>query len=260
MAFETLTIETAEKTAVVRLNRPKVHNAFNAEMIGELRRLFSELAADEGVRRVILTGEGKSFCAGADLKWLGSGRDAPYERHVAETMELSRMFRAIYDLDKPVIAAVNGAALGGGMGFLGVSDIVIASEAAVFGLSEVKIGVVPACISPYLFLRCGGRPRLREYFMSGERFSPKEAKRAGLVDYVARPEALMEEARAKAAALGGAAPRAQGVCKRLFREVPGMTLDQAMRHTAEVLAEIRTGEEARRGIEAFFGKKEIKWG
>ncbi|MFH2204375.1 MAG: enoyl-CoA hydratase-related protein [Elusimicrobiota bacterium] len=259
MSCETIRVEQDGRTAVVWLNRPKVHNAFNDVMIRELREAFIGFAADASVRSVLLTGEGKSFCAGVDLKWLGGGREAPFEKHFAETLDLSRMFRAIYDLDKPVIAAVNGTALGGGVGFLGVADIVYAAEDAMLGLSEVKIGVVPACISPYLFIKSSQRSRLKEHFISGRRFSAAEGERAGLIDYVVARDRLLESALEKAAALRNAAPLAQGMCKQLFRDVPGMSLDEAMRHTAEVLARLRTGDEARQGIDAFFAKREIDW-
>lgn len=257
--MKTIKIETIGKTARVSLSRPEVHNAFDAVMIAELTAAFSGFASDAAVRAVILTGEGKSFCAGADLNWLGASRkDAP-EKLMEDTLKLSAMFRAIYDLDKPVIAAVNGAALGGGVGLLAVADIVIASEDAVLGLSEVKIGVVPACISPYLFMRCANRAKLKEYFMSGERFLALDAKEAGLVDYITALTELPAAALAKAKAFGRAAPKAQGVCKQLFRNVPLMPLDEAERYTAGVLTKIRAGEEARRGIDAFFEKRKIDW-
>lgn len=257
--MKTIKIETIGKIARIWLSRPQVHNAFDAVMIAELTEAFSAFASQPEVRSVILTGEGKSFCAGVDLNWLGASRQAPYEKHVEDTMKLSAMFRAIYDLDKPVIAAVNGSALGGGMGFLAVSDVVIAAEDAIFGLSEVTIGVVPACISPYLIMRCANRAKLKEYFISGERFSARAAAEAGLVDYICGPAELPAAALEKARAFGRAAPKAQGVCKQLFRDVPLMSLDAAARYTAEVLAKIRTGEEARRGIDAFFEKRKIEW-
>lgn len=257
--MKTIKIETIGKIARVSLSRPEVHNAFDEVMIAELTKAFSDLAARPEVRAVILTGEGKSFCAGADLNWLGASRKAPTEKLAEDTAKLSAMFRAIYDLDKPVIAAANGAALGGGVGMLAVADIVIASEDAVLGLSEVKIGVVPACISPYLFIRCANRAKLKEYFMNGERFSAKAAMEAGLVDYICKPGGLQEAALEKARSFGRAAPNAQGVCKQLFRNVPLMPLDEAELYTADFLAKIRTGEEARRGIDAFFAKKKIEW-
>ncbi|MEK6655780.1 MAG: enoyl-CoA hydratase-related protein, partial [Thermodesulfobacteriota bacterium] len=231
----------------------------DATMIQELTEAFLAFASRPAVRAVIITGEGKSFCAGADLNWLIASRSAPYEEHLADTLKLSSMFRAIYNLDKPVIAAVNGAALGGGVGLLAVTDIVMASEEAILGLSEVKIGVVPASISPYLFMRCANRARLKEYFMSGERFSAKAASEAGLVEHICGPADLQEAALEKARSFGRAAPKAQGVCKQLFRDVPLMPLDNAERYTAKVLANIRTGEEARRGIDAFFEKRKIDW-
>ena len=257
--MKTIKIETLDRIARVSLARPEVHNAFDKTMIQELTEAFLAFASHPSVRAVIVTGEGKSFCAGADLNWLGASRSAPYEEHLADTLKLSSMFRSIYGLDKPVIAAVNGAALGGGVGMLAVADVVIASEDAVLGLSEVKIGVVPACISPYLFMRCANRAKLKEYFMNGERFSSRDAKEAGLVDYICRSYELPEAALAKARSFANAAPKAQGVCKQLFRDVPLMPLDEAERYTAKVLANIRTGDEARRGIDAFFEKRKIDW-
>lgn len=257
--MKTIKIETLDRIARVWLARPQVHNAFDAAMIAELTEAFTAFASRPAVRGVIITGEGRSFCAGADLNWLGASRSGKYEDHLADTMKLSSMFRAIYELDKPVIAAVNGAALGGGVGMLAVADVVIAAEDAVLGLSEVKIGVVPACISPYLFMRCANRAKLKEYFMSGERFTALDAKEAGLVDYLRKPAELQEAALEKARSFGHAAPKAQGVCKQLFREVPLMRLDEAERYTAKVLANIRTGDEARRGIDAFFEKRKIDW-
>jgi len=256
---KTIKIENLGNIAKVWLARPEVHNAFDKTMIQELTEAFLGFAAHPSVRGVIITGEGKSFCAGADLNWLGASRSEPYEAHLADTLKLSSMFRSIYGLDKPVIAAVNGAALGGGVGLLAVADVVIAAQDAVLGLSEVKIGVVPACISPYLFMRCANRARLKEYFMSGERFSAQDAKEAGLVDHLCGPAELQEAALAKARSFGNAAPKAQGVCKQLFRDVPLMPLDEAERYTAKVLANIRTGDEARRGIDAFFEKRKIDW-
>mgnify|MGYP001568683292 CR=1 FL=1 len=257
--MKTIKIEKIGKIARIWLSRPQVHNAFDEAMILELTEAFSAFASQSDVRAVIITGEGKSFCAGADLNWLGANRQSPYEKHVEDTLKLSAMFRAVYDLDKPVIAAVNGAALGGGVGLLAVSDVVIAAEDAVLGLSEVKIGVVPACISPYLFMRCANRAKLKEYFMSGERFSALAASEAGLVDYICVLPELPGAALEKARSFGRAAPKAQGVCKQLFRDVPLMPLDAAARYTAEALAKIRTGEEARRGIDAFFKKRKIEW-
>ncbi|MBI4350272.1 MAG: enoyl-CoA hydratase/isomerase family protein, partial [Elusimicrobia bacterium] len=229
--MKTIKIEILDRIARVWLARPEVHNAFDAAMIEELTEAFPAFASRPSVRAVIISGEGRSFCAGADLNWLGASRTEPYEAHLADTLKLSSMFRAIYNLDKPVIAAVNGAALGGGVGLLAVADIVIASKDAALGLSEVKIGVVPACISPYLFMRCANRAKLKEYFMSGERFTAQDAKEAGLVDYICAPEELTEAALKKARSFGRAAPRAQGVCKQLFREVPLMHLDEAERYT-----------------------------
>ncbi|MCX5794818.1 MAG: enoyl-CoA hydratase-related protein [Elusimicrobia bacterium] len=259
MEYETIKLEKRGKVAEVRLNRPEVRNAFNAAMVREVREVFAALASDASVRAVVIVGEGKSFCAGVDLKWLGGGVDLPREKHLAETMDIARMFRAIYDLDKPVLAGAQGTTLGGGVGFLGVADIVFAAQDAVFGLSEVKIGVVPACISPYLLLRAARPSRLKELFISGKRFNAQEGRSVGLVDYVVESGKLVQEVRDMASSFLDAGPRAQGVCKELFRRVPGMPLDEAMRYTAEVLADVKTGEEARRGIAAFLQKKEIRW-
>ncbi|MFA5139334.1 MAG: enoyl-CoA hydratase-related protein [Elusimicrobiota bacterium] len=259
MAYDTIRVENKGKTAVLRLNRPEVRNAFDAAMVREVRQAFESFQTDAGVRCVVVTGEGGSFCSGVDLRWLGAGQDLPREEHEAQTLEISRMFRSIYDLDKPVLAAVEGAALGGGVGFLAVADIVIASSSAVFGLSEVRIGVVPACIAPYLLLRSPQRAMLKSLFISGVRFGAEEARAAGLLDLIAEPGRALPDALAKAASLMDAAPLAQGVCKQLFRTLPGMSLDEAMRHTARVLAEIKTGNEAKKGIEAFLNKRKLDW-
>jgi methylglutaconyl-CoA hydratase len=259
MRYETIHVGTMARTAVVRLSRPEVRNAFDAVMVREVRRAFESFRADAGVRCAVITGAEGSFCSGVDLRWLGAGRDLPRKEHERQTLEISRMFRSIYDLDKPVLAAVEGAALGGGVCFLAVADIVIASASAVFGLSEVRIGVVPACIAPYLLLRSPQRAMLKRLFISGVRFGAAEARAAGLADRVVEPGRALDEALAEARALMDCAPRAQGACKRLLRELPGMTLDKAMRHTAKVLAQIKTGQEARKGIDAFLKKRKVDW-
>jgi len=187
--FETIVLSLEDNVGRIRLNRPEVHNAFNAVMIRELREALRTVGADEAVRVVVLSGQGKSFCAGADLNWMREIITYSYEQNLRESLELADFLYELYALPKPTIARVNGAAIGGGAGFLSACDIVVASTDVQLGLSEVKIGLVPACIAPYV-LRRTGESRARRLFLTGERFEARRAAEIGLVDEVAVPEDL----------------------------------------------------------------------
>ncbi len=160
---KTILFTQEENIARVTLNRPEVHNAFNSKMITELDDVFEKIKADKSIRVVILTGEGKSFCAGADLNWMREIINYSFEQNLEESLQLAEILHKIYILPKPTLAMVNGTAIGGGNGFLSACDISVASEDAIFGLSEVKIGLVPAAISPYVIRRIG-ESKAREYF------------------------------------------------------------------------------------------------
>jgi methylglutaconyl-CoA hydratase len=243
---------------VVRLNRPEVHNAFNDTMLAELVDVLDAVDQSEDIRVIIFTGEGKSFSAGADLNWMKKMIGYSYEENLEDSLMISKVFYKIYTLNKPVIAAINGAAIGGGMGFVGASDIVIASEKAKFSLSEVRIGVVPACISPYLIKKVG-EGVLKELFITGMRFDADKALDIKLINYKTEHEKLLEVAMEKAEQLCLCGPKAIGVCKQLFVQVPEMDLKTAYDHTAEVIARLRISDEAQEGMKAFLEKRTPKW-
>ena len=177
MAHGTVRLTRQGAVVWVTLNRPEVQNAFNDQMLEDLLEAFANLCDDSTTRVIVLTGEGKSFCAGADLHWMKRVVDYTYEENYADSLRLARMLREVYTCPKPVIGRVNGAAIGGGTGVVAVCDIAIACEDAVFGFSETKLGLTPAAISPYLLKRMGER-HLREYFLTGERFSAARAAEA----------------------------------------------------------------------------------
>lgn len=256
--YETLKYEIENRVITIWLNRPQVHNAFNDTMLAELVDILEIVDRSDDIRVVIFTGEGKSFSAGADLHWMQKMIDYTYEENLKDALMISDVFHKIYTLTKPVIAAVNGAAIGGGMGFVGASDIVMASEKARFSLSEVRIGVVPACISPYLLKRVG-EGVLKELFITGMRFDADKALDIKLINYKVGHEKLLELAREKAGELCLCGPQAIAVCKQLFAEVPGMDLMTAYQRTAEVIARMRISAEAQEGMKAFLEKRSPVW-
>jgi methylglutaconyl-CoA hydratase len=227
-------------------------------MIREMLDLFGMLKEQKTLRVVVLTGEGKSFCAGADLNWMRAVKDYSFEQNLKESLELAALFRLIYEFPKPVIGRINGTAIGGGTGFVAVTDIAIAAESAVFSFSEVKIGVVPACISPYVVKRVG-EGRAREFFLTGERLTAQRALEAGLVNRVAPMHTLDEAVAEMVAQLVSSGPEALAVCKRLLPEITERDMDQAERYTAEVIAQLRKSPEGQEGMDAFLNKRRPRW-
>jgi methylglutaconyl-CoA hydratase len=257
-SYGTIRVERTAKIGRIWLDRPDVHNAFNSRMIGELRSALGDLGADESVRVVVLSGTGKSFCAGADLNWMREIIRFSYEQNLDESLELAEWLYELSALPKPTVARVNGAAIGGGAGFLSACDIVIASTDARFGLSEVKIGLVPACIAPYV-LRRTGEGRARQYFLTGERFDARRALEIGLVNIVAEPEKLDETVDELVGRLISSGPAALAACKELLRKVPGMDVAAVKRFTAEMIAGLRVGPEGQEGMAAFLEKRKPNW-
>lgn len=256
--YETLKYEITDKIITIWLNRPQVHNAFNNTMLSELVDILETVDTSGDIRVVIFTGEGKSFSAGADLNWMKKMVDYSYDENLEDSLWISKVFHKIYTLKKPVIAAINGAAIGGGMGFVGASDIVIGSDRAKYSLSEVRIGVVPACISPYLIKKVG-EGVLKELFITGMRFDSDRALDIRLINYKVEHEKLLEVAVEKAKQLCLCGPEAIGVCKQLFVDVPEMNLENAYTHTAEVIARLRISDEAQEGMKAFLEKRPPSW-
>jgi methylglutaconyl-CoA hydratase len=256
--FETISYSVENKIAKVLLNRPEVHNAFNEVMIAELTEIFKKISEDESVRVVILTGNGKSFSAGADLNWMRKMINYSYEQNLEDSLKLAELFYLMYSLPKPIIARVNGAAIGGGTGLVVVCDIAIAAENAKFSLSEVKLGLVPACISPYV-IRKVGEGKCREFFLTGERLTAERAFEAGLVNLVVPSEELDQAVQEKADQLISSGPKALAMCKELLKNVPGMDFEKAKTYTADMIASMRIGDEGQEGMNAFLEKRKPKW-
>lgn len=256
--FQTIRLAVEAKVARITFARPEVHNAFNAAMIAELAKAFEQLKTEADVRVVVLTGEGKSFCAGADINWMREIIDYSYEQNLAESLLLAEALHKLYTLPKPTVAMVNGAAIGGGNGFLSACDIAVSAEEANFGLSEVKIGLIPAAISPYV-IRKIGESKAREYFLTGRRIPAKKAQEIGLVNIVVPHVQLKEEVEELTDLLLTSGPEALANCKELIFKVPQISLEEAKEFTARMIANLRISEEGQEGMASFLEKRKPKW-
>jgi methylglutaconyl-CoA hydratase len=258
MTYETILFSKDGKIARIFFNRPEVHNSFNSAMIKELDAAFEKIKADKSIRVVILSGKGKSFCAGADIKWLREIINYSFEQNLEESLQLAEVLYKIYILPKATVAMVNGTAIGGGNGFLSACDIAVASEEAIFGLSEVKIGLVPAAISPYVIRRIGVS-KAREYFLTGKRISAQKALDIGLINEVIPHKKLKKTVDEIASLLLSSGPEAIAACKELIHRVPEMSFDEVKEYTARVIANLRISEEGQEGMASFLEKRKPKW-
>ncbi len=256
--YETITFDASGPAIWVTLNRDDVRNAFNGRMLADLLDAFETAPKVPGGRVVVLTGVGSAFCAGADLNWMRAVRDFTYEQNLEESNQVSAVMRRIYDCPLPTIARVNGPAIGGGAGLVACCDLAVASEAARFSLSEVKLGLIPSCISPYV-IRKIGEGSARELFLTGERISAQKAREIGLVNEVAKEGELDVVVAKWVNQLVTSGPVAIAKCKELIRNVPQMNLDEAGPYTAEMIAKMRTSEEGQEGMAAFLEKRKPKW-
>ncbi len=256
--YQTVLFEAKDQVAWISFNRPEIHNAFNAHMLSELDDAFDKARTDESIRVIVLRGMGKSFSSGADINWLREIIDYSFEQNLEESLHLAEVLHKIYVLPKPTLAMVNGTAIGGGTGFLAVCDIAIASEEAKFGLSELKIGLVPAAISPYV-IRKIGESNAREYFLTGRRITAQEARQIGLLNKVVPPEKLAEEVEETVSLLLTSGPEALASCKELIHKVPQMSFDEAKAFTAKMIAELRVSEEGQEGMSAYLEKRKPSW-
>ena len=257
----TLKIERdARGVAMIVLNRPEVHNAFDEVMIREVIESFRVLGADDTVRVIVIAAEGKSFCAGADLNWMKRASDDDEDQNREDAGELALMLNAIYACPKPVIARVHGNAFGGGVGVVAAADIAIGVADVLFSLSEVKLGIIPAVISPYVIEAIGARYAHR-YFISAERFSGAEAFRIGLLhDLASSVDAMDEQIAALCTALLANGPKAIEAAKNLIQAVAQKSIDdELMEDTIERIAQIRSTPEAKEGIRAFLEKRKPVW-
>lgn len=245
--------------ATITLNRPEVLNAFNEDVIVELTKTFEAAGADKNVRAVVLRGNGKSFCAGGDLNWMRKSADYTYQENVDDAMKLGTLLKTINYLPKVTIAAVHGSVFGGGVGLTACCDIAVAEEGAQFCLSEVRIGLIPSIIAPYVINAMGLR-MARRYFMTAERFDAAAAYRIGFVHETAEKGALDAALDKIIAALRDGAPEAQGRGKKLMLDIVGRPIDDALiRLTVEQIAEARASDEGKEGLSAFLNKSEPGW-
>lgn len=259
MNFQTLQIESRDHVATVWMNRPDVHNAFDETLIRELTDAFARLERDTSTRVVVLAGRGKSFSAGADLNWMKRAANYRVEENLRDARALATMLNALHRMPKPTVARVHGAALGGGVGLVSACDIAIASTEASFATTEVKLGLIPSVISPYVIAAIGQRAAHR-YFLTAERFNADEALRLGLAHAVCAPDALDTSVAQLVAALLGGGPAAQAASKDLIAAVVGKPIDAAvMEETAKRIAAARATAEAKEGIAAFLEKRKPRW-
>jgi methylglutaconyl-CoA hydratase len=254
----TLNIQTGA-FATVTLNRPEVRNAFNDEVIAELTAAFTQLGQDSQVRAIVLAAEGPAFCAGADLNWMRRMADYTRDENLADAGELAAMLRAIYECPQPTIARVQGDVYAGGMGLVAACDMAVSVDTAHYCLSEVKLGLIPATISPYV-IRAMGAQAARRYFTTAERLSAAQAHAMGLVHELCEPEALDAKVAEIVATLVANGPAAVKACKQLVRDVAGQDITEALRaETARRIADIRASDEGKEGLQSFLGKRSPNW-
>ena len=258
MTYKHLTIRRDGAVEYVTLNRPDVRNAFNEELIAELTHWAREARPDRHLRAVVLAGEGKSFCAGADIAWMSKAVAYNRDENVNDATAASRMFTAIDALHVPVIGRIHGAALGGGAGLAAVCDVAIADDQAVFGFTEVKLGILPAVISPFVLAKIG-RSAARELFLTGTRFSAARAKEIGLVHAVVPMAKLDTAVAACVQEILAASPDAIAAAKALIRDVWGRPIEEAMPITAAALAKQRVSPQGQEGLKAFLDKRKPSW-
>jgi methylglutaconyl-CoA hydratase len=254
-----LQIERTGAVATVWLDRPDVHNAFDEHLIVALTEALRTLEVDGATRVIVLAGRGKSFCAGGDLDWMRRMAGFSHEENLRDAGALATMLATLANCAKPTIARVHGAALAGGTGLVAACDIALATPEASFGTTEVRLGLIPATISPYVIRAIGARAAQR-YFLTGERFDAAQALQLGLVHEVCTSQTLDARLQAVIEALLAGAPHAQSACKRLVQHVAAQPISTALIHdTTARIAAARDSEEAREGIAAFFAKRPPHW-
>jgi methylglutaconyl-CoA hydratase len=245
--------------STVTLNRPEVRNAFNDEVIAELTAVFIELGKREEVRCVVLAANGTAFCAGADLNWMKRMADYTRDENVADAGALAEMLRVVYACPKPTIAKVQGDVYAGGTGLVAACDIAVSVDSAGYCLSEVKLGLIPATISPYVIRAMGTRAAHR-YFLTAERFDAAEALRIGFVHEVVSADALEAKVAELAKTLVNAGPEAVRLCKKLVQDVADHDITPSLiQMTVEGIADIRVSPEGREGVQSFLQKRKPSW-
>lgn len=258
--YELVTVERSfqDKVATVTMRRAAVHNALNTQLAQDLQAAFTDLLTDTRLHAVVLTGDGPSFSAGADLSMMKEAATFSQEQNLSDALRLATLFDTINSFPCPVVGRVNGTAMGGGVGFIAVCDIVIAAENARLAFSEVKLGIAPAVISPYV-VRKIGEGHARVLFATGERFSAARAREIGLVHTVVQLEELDAAVEKTLKELLRSGPQALRACKQLALHVGQMDHDSARKYTAEVIATLRVSDEGQEGLRSFLEKRDPNW-
>jgi methylglutaconyl-CoA hydratase len=256
--YEHLTTKSDGPVTTVHLNRPDAHNALDAALTSALTHCFEDLAESERVRVVVLAGEGPSFCAGADVDYMRQTAELSYEDNLDDARRLAVMFRAVDECPKPVVAKVRGAAMGGGAGLVAAADVAVADEETRFAFSEVRLGIAPATIAPYV-LRKIGHSRARSLFLSGERFGAARAREIGLVHEAVPSDELETAVEEMVERLLQGGPHAQAAVKGLLRQLETVEPMDAPGLMSRLISELRSGEEGQEGLAAFLEKREPRW-
>jgi methylglutaconyl-CoA hydratase len=257
---QAITIDVDDRgVATVTLNRPHIHNAFDDKVIDELIKAFESIHKNNDVRVMVLAANGKSFCAGADLNWMKKMTNYSYDQNMQDASQLAKLFNLLYTLNKPTIAKVQGAVYGGGVGLVACCDIAIGSKLSKFCLSEVKLGLVPATISPYVIEAIG--PRLaKRYFMTAEVMSSRRARRIGLLSEAVSEEELDSSAENIISSLLNNGPTSVAIAKHLVNQISHRTIDdQLIAETTDLIATVRVSDEGQEGLTAFLEKRKPNW-
>ena len=259
MNFTTLAVTVEQHVATVTLNRPDVRNAFNETVIAEVTGAFRALGDTPEVRAIVLAGNGPAFCAGADLNWMKKMAGYSDDENRADALTLAQMLHTVWSCPKPVVARIHGDTYAGGVGLVAACDIAVAADPVHFCLSEARLGLMPATISPYV-IRAMGEQASRRYFITAERFDAAEALRLGFVHAVVPPEALDAKVAEVTAALVANSPNAVRESKRLVQDVAGRAIDdELLALTADRIAQIRASDEGREGVRSFLEKRAPSW-
>jgi methylglutaconyl-CoA hydratase len=257
--YKNLLVSTEKYVATVTLNCPEKRNAFNDEMISELSAAFKQLGTNDEVRVIVLAATGKAFCAGADLNWMRAMADYSYEENLADADKLAQMLKTIYECPKPTIAAIQGDVYAGGMGLVAACDVAFAVKIANFCLSEVRLGLAPATISPYVIRAMGARAAQR-YFLSAEVFDAKKARQLGFIHDRVSEESLDDVVATFCANVVKNSPDAMKTCKTLLHDVAGEPMtEELIKHTVKGIADIRASEQGKEGVQAFLQKRRPAW-
>jgi methylglutaconyl-CoA hydratase len=259
MNNNTLLLTINNHIAMLTLNRPEIHNAFDDALIKNLTEQLQQLDKDPNVRVVLLTANGKSFSAGADMNWMQRMAQYSEQENLQDALAMARMMYALYHLSKPTIALVQGAAYGGGVGLVACCDIALATPQANFCLSEVKLGLIPAAIGPFVIAAIGERAA-RRYFLTAEKFDPQEAHRLGLIHQIVNENELTKIGQKLAENLLTNGPQAVTVAKHFIEHIAHQSIDQTVtQYSAETIAKLRVSPEAQEGLSAFLEKRKPKW-